>query len=211
MPKRLLVHCVAVALLATPVLAGEWQETMKEFPPAAEFTINSNPVFNVNVGDRREVVKCKANLVLRTSDPVVTADGKRRVELEVVSWRAVGQSELLGELKFRMIDGEASEPSYIESFRSWIPENPQDFPAFAQFALPYELETQFGTVTGLYGVTQGRIHTFPPSKGDIFVMEKGNTAELMAALMPEPVSALSAAGDVTPVNVTVRPAECEPQ
>ena len=211
MLKKTLIACAALGLLAIPTMAGEWQDTMAEFPPGAEFTINSNPTFNVTVGDRNEVVKCKANLVLRTSDAVVTEDGKRRVALEVVSWRADGFSELLGELHFRMTDGDASAPSYIESYRAWTPEQPQDFPAFAQFALPYELETQFGTVNGLYGVTQGRIHTFPPSKGDIFTMEKGNTAQLMAALMPEPVSSLSAAGEVTPVNVTVRPADCLPQ
>lgn len=210
MLKKTLISCALLALLSFPAVAGEWQETMKEFPAGAEFEIRSNPTFNVTVGDRNEVVVCKAKLILRTSDPYVTEDGKRRVDLEVVDWGAVGQSELLGELKFSKREGPASEKSWIESFRAWTVEQPQDFPALAQFAVPYQLETQFGTVTGLYGVTRGHIHTFPPSKGDIFTMQKGDTAQLMAALMPEPVSALSAAGEVTPVNVAVRPADCKP-
>jgi len=211
MLKKTLIFCTLCALLALPAVAGEWQDAMQEFPPGSEFVINSSPTFNVAVGDRTEVVKCKARLVLRTSDPYLAENGKRRVDLEVIDWQAVGQSELLGELKFSKREGAASDESWIESFRNWTVEQPQDFPALAQFAVPYQLETQFGTVTGLYGVTRGHIHTFPPSKGDIFTMEKGDTAQLMAALMPEPVSALSAAGEVTPVNVSVRPADCQPR
>ncbi|MCP4661897.1 MAG: hypothetical protein GY856_41365 [bacterium] len=99
------------------------------------------------------------------------------------------------------------DPSYVQSYQLWTPENPHDFPAHAQFAVAYELETKFGIVSGLYGLAQGSIRSFPPTD-EVFTMDKGDTAELMVALMPEPVSALSAAGEVTPVNVTVRPGAC---
>lgn len=210
MLKKTLILCAALCmLLSMPSMAGEWKDTMKEFPASGRYVINSSPTFNVTVGDTTELVVGKAELILITSEPYETADGRRQVDLEVVNWSAVAKSELLGDLKFQKT-GESPEPSFVRSYADWTPDTPADFPALAQFAVQYELTTKFGKVSGLMGITNGRIHTFPPTKGDLFVMEKGTTAEVTTALMPEPVSSLSAAGVVTPVNVKVRPTTCGP-
>jgi hypothetical protein len=210
MLKRILLSLVAFALLALPALAqSPTLDFMKEFPEAKTYVMNSEPFFNIAVGDQTEVLKCQAELKLRAGSPYVAEDGTRRVDIEVMDWHAAGTSKLLGgDVKFRMLQGVSTpDQSYVKSFQTWDASKPQDFPAHAQFAVPYELETPFGTVTGLFGLTEGTVRSFPPW-GEIFTMKKGDTAELMAALMPEPISALSAAGEVTPVNVTVRPAAC---
>lgn len=206
--KKTFVAFALLALVAMPLMA-ERPATDPEFPTSGEYTINSHPAFNIAVGDQTEVVNCKAQLRLRTSEPYTTADGTRRVDLEIIDWKADGYSELLGgDLHFRMEHDRASEdPSYVLSYQTWNASAPADFPAYAQFAVPYELETPFGKVNGLYGLTSGSISQFPP-QGSIFTMKKGDTAEIMANLMPAPLSALSATGEVTPVNVTVRPAAC---
>lgn len=208
MKRRWLYLVPVVAMLALPALAAD-PVVQPEFPQSDVFTITSNPAFNVTVGDRTEVVRCKAELKLRTGEPYVTAEGGRRVDLQIIDWKADGYSELLGgELHFSMEKGRPmQDASYVQSYQAWNEAAPHDFPAYAQFAMPYQLETPFGTIKGLYGLTSGSIASFPPS-GSVFTMKKGDTAEIMAALMPEPVSALSSAGEVTPVNVTVRPAAC---
>jgi len=202
MLKESLIAVAALGLVAVPAMAGNI-DFMKEFPQAGVYTIYSLPSFNIVVGDRTEVLTCEAELVLRTGTPYVSDEGFRQVDLEIIDWHATGSSELLGEVTFRMIEGDTPDQSYVRSYQI----GDRDFPAHAQFAVMYELETQFGTVSGLYGLTEGSIRAFPPAN-DLFTMEKGDTAALMAALMPEPVSALSAAGEVTPVNVTVRPVLC---
>lgn len=205
--KRTLVGIAA--LLVALAIPAYGLDVMAEFPEAGVYTIHSEPSFNVVVGDKVEVVTCKAELVLRTGTPYVTAEGKRHVDLEIIDWHATGTSKLFGgELNFQMLQGVPTpEKSYVESYHLYNAEDVRDFPAHAQFAVPYELDTPFGKVSGLFGLTEGTIRAFPP-RGDIFTMQKGDTAELMAELMPEPVSSLSAAGEVTPVNVTVRPAAC---
>lgn len=203
--KKQLIISFALALCALPAIA----EMPTEFPKADVYTIHSKPSFNIAVGDRTEVVTCKAELRLRTSEPVIAEDGSRRVELEIIDWKADGYSELLGgDLHFNMQKGmPMRDPSFVKSYQTWNPDQPLDFPAHAQFAMPYELETPFGKISGLYGVTSGSITSFPP-RNSIFTMKKGDTAEIVAALLPESVSSLSAAGEVTPVNVTIRPAAC---
>jgi len=203
--KKTLTTLAVLALLAAPAMAGEF---MKELPAAGTYTIHSLPSFNITVGDRSEVLTCDASLKLRTSDPYVTTDGTRRVDVEILDWTATGTSELIGDVTFKLIQGaKAADESYVQSYQVYDADNPKDFPAHAQFAVSYELQTQFGTVTGLYGFTEGSARAFPP-RGDIFTMVKGDTADLMAELMPEAVSSLSAAGEVTPVNVSVRPSAC---
>lgn len=206
--KKALLLIALVALATTPLIAEE-PFVMEEFPAADEYVIKSRPAFNVAVGDRTEVVRCNAELRLRTGTPYVAEDGMRRVDLEIVDWKADGYSELMGgELHFRMEKGRAMrDPSYVQSYQVHNDGDPQDFPAYAQFAMPYELETPFGNINGLYGLTSGSIKEFPP-QGSVFTMKKGDTAQIMAALMPEPISALSSAGEVTPVDVTVRPSAC---
>lgn len=206
--KKTLLLIALFALVAIPAMAGETLARV-QFPDPDVYTIKSLPSFNVAVGDRTELVTCNAELRLRTGEPYIAADGTRRVDLEVIDWKADGYSELLGgELHFQMEHGrEAREPSYVKSYQVWNSAAPQDFPAHAQFAVPYEVETPFGKISGLFGLTTGAINSFPPS-GAVFTMEKGDTAEIMAALMPEPLSSLSTAGEVTPVNVTVRPSAC---
>jgi hypothetical protein len=210
MKTKLFVLGVAlVAVFALSAQAGQQDTMMAEFPEAGVYVLHSEPQFSVNVGEQTELVTCKAKLVLRTGEAYVTADGKRRVDLEVVSWQADGYSELMGgDLHFRKLaDMTTDDTSYVESYALHSGET-RDFPAHAQFAVPYELETPFGTVSGLYGLTQGTIEAFPPQPGALFKMVKGDTANVMAALMPEPVSALSAAGDVTAVNVSIEPLAC---
>jgi hypothetical protein len=205
MSKKHLALVAILMLMAIPAFAKQ----PTQFPASGVFTINSLPSFNITVGDRVEVVTCKAELRLRTGTPQVAADGTRNVALEILDWRADGYSELLGgDLHFRMEKGRAMrDPSFVKSFQAWNPDQPLDFPAHAQFAMPYELETPFGKVKGLYGVTSGMINSFPPH-GVVFTMKKGDTAEIVSALLPESISSMSAAGEVTPVNVTVRPAAC---
>jgi len=208
MSKKALLLVAGLALVVTPAFAGTM---MTEFPQAGIYTLHSEPTFVVTVGDKTELVTCKAELVLKTGDAYLTDRGKRRVDLEVVSWHADGASELLGgDMHFRMLTGETTpDQSYVESYEFHSVERAsRDFPAHAQFSVPYELETPFGVVSGLYGLTEGTIEAFPPQPGALFKMEKGDTAHLMASLMPAPVSALSAAGEVTPVKVTVKPAAC---
>jgi hypothetical protein len=205
MSRKQVILLALLVLAALPVLAGE----PAAFPPSNVYTIHSKPSFNITVGDRVEVVTCKAELRLRTGKPYVAPDGSRRVDLEILDWHADGYSEALGgDLHFKMEQGRPMrDPSFVKSYQTWNPEKPMDFPAQAQFAMPYELETPFGKIKGLYGVTSGSITSFPP-RNAIFTMKKGDTAEIVAALMPESISSLSAAGEVTPVNVTVRPAAC---
>lgn len=206
--KKTMLVIALLALVAVPAMASGPLGQV-QFPDSDVYVIRSLPSFNIAVGDRTELVTCNAELRLHTGQPYVAADGTRRVDLEILDWKADGRSELLGgEIHFRMEQGrEAREPSYVKSFQAWNAAAPQDFPAHAQFAVPYEVETPFGKVSGLFGLTSGSINQFPP-RGAVFTMEKGDTAEIMAALMPEPLSALSTAGEITPVSVTVRPAAC---
>jgi hypothetical protein len=211
----MVVAILALALAAVPAVAKQpVAQQPNEFPTPDVYTIHSKPSFNITVGDRVEVVTCKAQLRLRTGKPYVAADGTRRVDLEILDWKADGYSELLGgDLHFRMQQGvPMRDASYVKSLQSWNPNQPQDFPAHAQFAMPYELDTPFGKIKGLYGLTTGSIGSFPP-RSEVFSMKKGDTAEIVAALLPESVSSLSAAGEVTPVNVTVRPnlCACDPE
>ncbi len=202
-------HLMVLAILTLVAIPAFAKDLAPLFPAAKVYTLSSNPSFNITVGDRVEVVTCKAELRLRAGDAYVTADGMRRVDLEILDWKADGYSELLGgELHFRMQKGAPMrEASYVQSYQLWNADKPMDFPAHAQFAMPYELETPFGKVSGLYGLTSGEITKFPPQTS-VFTMKKGDTAEIVAALLPESISSLSAAGEVTPVNVTVRPSAC---
>lgn len=204
--RRSLVMMIvlALALASTPMLsAGE------AFPKAGQYTINSRPTFLISVGESQEVVECEATLVVKAADPYLTATGTRRVDLQIVDWKAKGHSKLLGgPLNFRMTKGvKVADKSFVETYNSVKVSGKADFPAQAQFAVPYELDTPFGVVSGLVGVTRGTIKAFPP-KNDVFMMEKGDIAKLMTALMPAPLSSLSAAGEVQRTEVTVQPLAC---
>lgn len=199
---------ICLAILGTVVMA----ENDNPFPSAKEYTINSRPSFLVKVGDSQEVVKCKAQLLLRASDSYITATGTRKVDLNILNWNATGYSHLLGgELKFRMLPGvEVEETSFVETFRVVSEgDSSSDFPAKAQFSLAYELETPFGTMSNLTGVTQGHIKSFPPV-GDLFMMRKGGISDLMSHLLPAPLSALSAGGMVQRQTISVTAISCDP-
>lgn len=202
------VLAVLTALVvALPVLA-EVKQTA--FPKAGQYVLHSEPKFLVKVGDNEEVVQCKAQLVLQTS-AAYTAAGKRRVDLTVVDWKAEGTSKLLGgPIKFTMIKSGAptQDKSYVQSYESATATS-KDFPAHAQFVVRYEMETPFGVVTDLYGVTAGTIEAFPPQPGALFKMQKGDVAHIMSELMPEPLSAMTAAGEVSGAEATVQPIDCE--
>src|SRR4029077_20896690 len=110
MSKKHLIVVAILALAALPALAKE----PTVFPPSDVYTIHSKPAFNITVGDRVEVVTCKAELRLRTGKPYVAADGTRRVDLQILDWKADGRSELLGgDLHFRMEQGRPMrDPSF---------------------------------------------------------------------------------------------------
>jgi len=206
--KALLSLCVlALLALAVPATAGtDAALSIGDFPTAGEYVIHSKPTFMITVGETKEVVECDATLVVRATDAYLTDAGSKRVDLTVVDWKADGRSVLLdGELNFRMVQGvEVNDKSFVESYQL---AGTHDFPAQAQFAVPYEVETPFGTISGLHGVTRGSIKAFPPS-GDIFLMEKGDIGDMMAELMPAPLSELSAAGETRDAEVTVTPIAC---
>jgi hypothetical protein len=206
--RAVALSALALALVFAVAASAETPKVVKgiNFPTAGVYEIHSKPTFLITVGDSKEVVECDATLVVRAADPYINDRGAHRVDLKVVDWKADGKSALLGgDLKFRMQKGaKTTEESFVESYQL---AGTRDFPAQAQFAVPYELHTPFGTVKGLYGVTRGTIKAFPP-RGDIFLMEKGDIANLMAELMPEPLSELSAAGKVAPVQIKVQPLAC---
>jgi len=183
------------------------QGDARDFPNAGLYELHSHPTFMIRVGESKEVVKCDATLTLRTSDPYPTAAGTRRVDLTVVDWKADGTSKLLGgPVRFRMTQGaKVEDPSFVETFHTAGKGN--DFPAQAQFVVPYKIETPFGTVSNLNGVTRGTIHAFPPAN-DTFLMEKGDVAKVMAQLLPAQLSSVTAAGEVNPLEVTITPLAC---
>jgi len=199
------VLILALVLVAVPVFAGQ----MANFPKAGEYTIHSHPSFLVSVGDSKEVVNCNATLLLRAGDPYITKQGTHRVDLTILDWKADGTSKLLGgPLNFRMMQGtKVADSSFVETY-GVVKTGAKEFPAKAQFAVPYEIDTPFGTVSNLTGVTRGTIKAFPPS-GDTFLMEKGDVAKVMAQLMPGQLSSVSAAGEVSPAEVKITPLACD--
>jgi hypothetical protein len=199
---------LALGIAVVPVFAAD--NVMPKFPKAGQYVIHSHPSFLVSVGDSKEVVECDATLTIKAGDPYVTAQGTRRVDLTILDWKANGVSKLLGgPLNFRMSKGaKIDDESFVETYNIVNAKNgAKDFPAKAQFAVPYEINTPFGTVAGLTGVTRGSIKAFPPND-DVFLMEKGDIAEVMAELLPAPLSAMSAAGEVTAKDITIRPLAC---
>lgn len=204
--KRILPLLLLIGLVMTATALSA-----TDFPKAAEYTIVCHPAFQVTVGDTKEIVTTNATVVVRASDPYLTAAGTRRVDLKIVSWKADGVSQLLGgPLKFRMIESSKplaasfAETNHVVTARS----GRHDFPARAQFVVPYEVETPFGTVSDLTVVVRGPIGAFPPAPEDIFKMEGGDTAKVMAQLLPAPLSSMSASGRVAPVAVSVDPVGC---
>jgi hypothetical protein len=201
---------VCLTLLAAfPVLAGEVKNA--QFPDSNTYVLHSNPNFVVTVGENKELVQCKAKLVVKAHQPFLTDRGKRRVNFDIVDWEATGTSKLLGgELHFKMVKGASKgDLNFVESYEVVDSgRGSRDFPARAQFELIYDMDTPFGTVANLRGVATGTIESFPPQPGAQFKMQKGDVAHIMAELMPEPLSALSAAGEVTQVQATVEAEAC---
>ena len=202
--RSVLLLALVLAVVAVPAFAGQ----MANFPKAGEYTIHSQPSFLVNVGDSKEVVNCKATLVLRAGDPYITKQGTHRVDLTILDWKADGTSKLLGgPLNFRLVKGaKVTDESFVETY-GVVKTGAKEFPAKAQFTVPYEIDTPFGTVSNLTGVTRGTIKAFPPVD-DTFLMEKGDVAKVMAQLMPAQLSSVSAAGEVSPAEVKITPLAC---
>jgi hypothetical protein len=198
---------ITALVVALPILAEVKQTS---FPKADRYVLHSAPKFLVKVGDNQEIVQCKAELVLQTGTAYTVA-GKRRVDLTVVDWKAEGTSKLLGgPIKFNMIKNGAptADKSYVQAYETASAKS-KDFPAHAQFVVRYEMETPFGVVSDLYGVTAGTIEAFPPQPGALFKMQKGDVAHIMSELMPEPLSAMTAAGEVSGAEATIEPIDCE--
>jgi hypothetical protein len=202
---------VLVVLLALVVAFAPMASagTNWSFPKAGEYTIHSHPSFLISVGDSKEVVECNATLIVKAGDPYITKTGTRRVDLQVVNWKADGTSKLLGgPLNFRMLQGaKVADKSFVETYGVVKAANSADFPAKAQFTVPYEIDTPFGVVSNLVGVTRGTIKAFPP-RNDVFIMEKGDIAKLMNALMPAPLSSMSASGTTAKTPVSIQPLAC---
>jgi hypothetical protein len=204
--KSFLFMVLTLALVSVPAFAGQ----MSDFPKAGEYTINSHPSFTVTVGSNKELVECNATLLIRAGDPYITKQGTRRVDLTILDWKATGTSKLLGgQLNFRAVKGtKIADESFVETYHVANASNgAKDFPAKAQFAIGYELDTPFGTVTNLTGVTRGTIRSFPP-KTDTFLLEKGDVAKVMAQLLPAQLSSVTAAGEVNPLEVTITAEAC---
>jgi hypothetical protein len=199
-----------VALILTVVCVPAFAGQMANFPKAGVYTINSHPSFMIKVGSNKEVVECNATLQVLADNPYTTKTGTRRVDLTILDWKADGTSKLLGgPLHFRMTKGaKSTDDSFVETYQVANASNSKkDFPAKAQFAVPYEIDTPFGTVSNLNGVTRGTIHAFPPAN-DTFLMEKGDVAKVMAQLLPAQLSSVTAAGEVNPLDVTITPLAC---
>ncbi len=208
--RKSLVLSVALLLMVAVVPMASAGKAPLSFPKAGVYTINSHPSFLISVGDSKEVVECDATLIVQAGDAYITRQGTRRVDLQILDWKAKGHSKLIGgPLNFRMTKGvKVDDKSFVETYGlAKASTGAADFPAQAQFAVPYEIDTPFGVVGGLVGVTRGSIKAFPPS-GDIFTMEKGDIAKLMNALMPAPLSSMSASGKVDITEVTIQPLAC---
>jgi hypothetical protein len=207
--RKSLVLSTALILMVAVVPMASAGKAPLSFPTAGVYTINSHPSFLISVGDSKEVVECDATLVVQAGEPYITRQGTRRVDLQILDWKAKGESKLIGgPLSFRMTKGvKVDDKSFVETYGLAKASKAADFPAQAQFAVPYEIDTPFGVVGGLVGVTRGSIKAFPPS-GDIFTMEKGDIAKLMNALMPAPLSSMSASGKVDLTEVTIQPLAC---
>jgi hypothetical protein len=204
--KSFLFVALTLALVSVPAFAGQ----MFDFPKAGDYTINSHPSFMVTVGSNKELVECNATLQIRAGNPYITKQGTRRVDLTILDWKADGSSKLLGgPLNFHMVKGaKIADESFVETYHvANVSNNAKDFPAKAQFAVPYEIDTPFGTVSNLTGVTRGTIHAFPP-RNDTFLMEKGDVAKVMAQLLPAQLSSVTAAGEVNPLEVTITAVAC---
>jgi len=207
--RKTLVLSIALTLLVAAAPFASAATDQWSFPHAGVYTINSHPSFLISVGDSKEVVECNATLIVKAGDPYITKTGTRRVDLQIVDWKASGDSKLIGgPLNFRMTKGvKVDDKSFVETYGMAKVAHAADFPAKAQFAVPYEIDTPFGVVGGLVGVTRGTIKAFPPSN-DVFTMEKGDIAKLMNALMPSPLSSMSASGATSLTEVTVQPLAC---
>lgn len=143
---------------------------MSAFGQPGVYTIKSNPIFTVMNGDEKEIVVLEARLDLRTGGASVDRIGRRGVDLEILRWEAKGHSKLLdSDVAMRMVSRSLpeSETSFVQAEGK-----KRDFPAKARFVIPYEIETRYGKIEGLTGITQGRITNFPPSPTDRFEMVK---------------------------------------
>ncbi|HVS01077.1 MAG TPA: hypothetical protein VMW27_30955, partial [Thermoanaerobaculia bacterium] len=65
-----------------------------------------------------------------------------------------------------------------------------------------------GTVSNLTVVVRGPIGAFPPAPEDLFKMEQGDTAKVMAQLLPAPLSTMTAAGEVAALPIDISPIGC---
>lgn len=145
---------------------------MKNFPEPGKYIITSNPIFLVVKDGQREVVVLDAKLTLETGRAYMESSSKkRRVDLDIQDWEAHGTSKLLGtDITLRMQHdkgaAQTDRPSFVEAHGD------EDFPATAQFVLPYSMATAMGEIGGLVGVTHGTINAFPPRPNDLFQMEK---------------------------------------
>lgn len=143
-------------------------QVMNNFPTAGRYEFNSQPIFKVSKGGKSEVIVCQGKMVIQTQKPFLNSDKKQQVNVEVLEWKAVGTSELLGgPVVLTMTKGrKGSEASRV------VASTTKDFPADAQFAVSYEMKTSSGTVSGLNGVIRGVIRALPPLPADMMSMDK---------------------------------------
>jgi hypothetical protein len=142
-------------------------QVMNNFPTAGRYEFNSQPIFKVSKGGKSEVIVCQGKMVIQTQKPFLNRDKKQQVNVEVLEWKAVGTSELLGgPVVLTMTKGNAKKTSHV------VASNTKDFPANAQFSVSYEMKTSSETISGLTGVIKGVIRALPPLPADVMSMDK---------------------------------------
>ena len=191
------------ALAAVPAFAGG----AAEFPGPRCLHHQAAAAFSAYVGDRVEVVTCKAEFQDPHRPAYVAADGMRRVDLQILDWKADGYfaSSSAATCTSRCSRApRCASPATCSRTRRGTPSSRWTSRRTAQFRDVLRVShSSFGQIKGLYGFS------LRASSARLAVHdEEGRHRGNVVALLPESISSMSAAGEVTPVNVTVRPAAC---
>ncbi|HEU0300819.1 MAG TPA: hypothetical protein VFR37_15260 [Longimicrobium sp.] len=147
-----------------------------QFPPAGEYEIYSLPEFFVQNGERGELLVCAGRIRLRTSNPVVDRRGRRRVNLKVLEWEAVGTSELLGGAEIR-VRATRSLGSYVVAMSDRA-----DLPGRMVLSILSSTYVNGQQVDEHKGRAEGLISAFPPAKGDLFALSAPAATHDLSAL-----------------------------
>ncbi|HEV7279523.1 MAG TPA: hypothetical protein VGN57_04855 [Pirellulaceae bacterium] len=138
-------------------------------PEPKDYNIRSKPIFLITRGSDSEVVVFEADMVIRAGVQTQTLALEEVLPLEVISWEAVGVSQLLGgqKITFRTTRDVRSNVKPLSSGYF--------FPGKLSLEIMYEvfLEGVTASVTGeRVGTAEGRITSMPPSPTDVFDLDK---------------------------------------